>query len=127
MHVHPRATWRVDFQKQIVKKLQENMSLDEIDRAMKATDGKEKIELFVTLNFHKQYIQSEDGIIRGTIKIQTAPKIKEIMNNTLFKASKNEQGDTTPTEVEEYGKILKCQNAFLATSLGDAKVAVGRK
>lgn len=52
------------------------MSLAEINRAMKAAKGKEKKELFV------RFIQTE------TIEIQTAPEIKEIVNNTLFKASK---------------------------------------
>lgn len=49
---------------------------------MKAADGKEKNELFVALNFRKQYIQSEEGLIQTeTIKIQTTPEVKEIVNN----------------------------------------------
>jgi hypothetical protein len=92
---------------------------------MKATDDKEKKEMFVTLNFRKEYIQSEEGIIQTeTIEIQSAPEIKETVNNALFKASKKGQlpGKYYPycilksEGVEEYRKILKRQNAFLAST-----------
>jgi hypothetical protein len=122
-HVHPRATWRVDLQEKIVKALKANMSAEEIDDAMKAADDQDKKDMFITLNFKKQYIQSEEGLIQTeTLEIQSAPEIKESINKALFKASTNGNlpgkyypyGISRTLGQEEYRKILKRQNAFLA-------------
>jgi hypothetical protein len=124
-HVHPRATWRQDFQEKIVRELRANMSADEISEAMKAADDQNKKEMFITLNFKKQYIQSEEGLIQAeTLEIQSAPEIKESINRSLFKASKNgtlpgkyyPYGISKSLGQEEYRKILKRQNAFLAAT-----------
>jgi hypothetical protein len=124
-HVHPRATWRDDFQKEIIEQMKKNMSSDEIEKAREAADDKDKRELFITLNFRKQYIKSSEGLIQTeTLELQTAPQIKEIVNSALFKAAKKNQlpgrfypyGVSSTLGAEEYRNILKRQNAFLSTT-----------
>lgn len=57
-HTHPKAAWREDLQDKIVNALRMNMSMQEIQAALKTSDGKEKKEKFITLNFKKRYVQS---------------------------------------------------------------------
>lgn len=65
------------------------MSAQEIDKARNSADGKEKKDQFITLNVRKLYINSKDGLIHTkTLKVQAAPKLKEIVNNALFLATK---------------------------------------
>jgi hypothetical protein len=124
-HVHPRVTWRQDFQEKIVKEMRKYMTDEEVKEAIDAADNQDTKEMFVTLNFRKQYIQAEEGLIQTeTLEIQAAPEIKAIVNNALFRASKNgtlpgkyfPYGISKTLGVDEYRKILQRQNAFLATT-----------
>lgn len=82
------------------------------------------MELFITLNFRKQYINYVEGLIQTeTLEGQTAPELKEMVNSALFKVAKKNQlpgryypyGISKTLGVEEYQTILKRQNAFLAS------------
>ena len=124
-HIHPKAAWREDLQDKIVNVLRQNMSAQEIVTALKTADGKERKERFVTLNFKKQYIHSQEGLIQTeTIELQTSPEIKETINTALFKAAKKDQlpgkyypyGISKAIGIEEYRRVLKRQNAFLEST-----------
>jgi hypothetical protein len=125
-HVHPKATWRLDLQKKITEALKTHMTWEEIEKAEKASDGNTEKDVFVTLNFRKQYIKAKEGLIQTeTLELQTAPEIKESINSAIFKAVRNGQlpGKYFPYGVsqtlgsEEYRKVLMRQNAFLAATV----------
>jgi hypothetical protein len=124
-HVHPKATWRVDLQRKIVEALKTHMTKEEVEKAAQASNGSTDRDVFVTLNFRKQYIKAKEGLIQTeTLEIQTAPEIKESVNTAIFKAAKKGQlpGKYFPYRVsqtlggEEYQRILMRQNAFLAST-----------
>ena len=124
-HLHPKATWRVDLQRKIVEILRTHMSKEELEKATQASNGSTDRDVFVTLNFRKQYIKGREGLIQTeTLEIQTAPEIKESVNTAIFKAAKKGQlpGKYFPYGVsqtlggEEYQRILMRQNAFLAST-----------
>lgn len=121
-HLHPKSMWRVDLQKKKVEALKANMSLEERE-TVKAADGKENREMFITLNFRMQYVESKKGLLQTeTLEVQAAPESKEMVNSTIFKTAKNGMlpgkyvpyGISQSIGTEEYRKILMRQNAFLA-------------
>jgi hypothetical protein len=124
-HLHPKATWRVDLQRKITEVLKKHMSKEEAEKATQASNGSTDRDVFVTLNFRKQYIKGRDGLIQTeTLEIQTAPEIKQSVNTAIFKAAKKGElpGKYFPYGVsqtlggEEYQRILMRQNAFLAST-----------
>lgn len=105
--------------------MKKNMTANEIQEAINAADGQERKAMFITLNLRKQYIQADGGLIQTeTLEIQAAPEIKAIVNNALFKASRNRTlprkyfpyGILKTLGIKEYRRILKRQNAFLAST-----------
>ena len=124
-HLHPKATWRVDLQRKITEVLKKHMSKEEAEKATQASNGSTDRDVFVTLNFRKQYIKGRDGLIQTeTLEIQTAPEIKQSVNTAIFKAAKKGElpGKYFPYGVsqtlggEEYQRILMRQNAFLSST-----------
>lgn len=72
-HLHPKATWREDLQIKIVEALKTHMSKEEIEKSVKASYGKNNKEVFITLNFRRQYMKSKEGLIQTeALEIQTA-------------------------------------------------------
>lgn len=86
-YVHSKTTWRENGRS--VK--DEHDPGGEREKAVKLADGKENKELFITLNFRKQYVKSKKLIQTETLEIQTAPEIKKSINTAIFKAAKNDQ------------------------------------
>lgn len=111
-HIHPKAVWRENLQDKIISELRLHMTIHDIQAALKTADGRESKEKFITLNFSKQCVQNLAGLIQTeTIKIQTAPEIKEMMNTSLYKAAKKGKlpGRYYPygiSGIEEYRRVL---------------------
>ena len=121
-HIHPKATWRIDFQEVVNNAICDQLSEQQIEKAKQAADNKEKEDQFVTLNFRKLYVNSKEGLIQTEVlEVQTSPEIKETINNALFTVAKKNilpgryypYGISRSLGMEEYKNILKRQNAFL--------------